>query len=84
MYIMKLFKPAKHYSVDEIRDGIKLGKFESECYVSGESDLLIMLPDCKLILSIEIKRHIEFECQTRKQNKTERNSRQNMKRKDRT
>ena len=35
MYIMKLFKPVSEYTIDEVRDGIVLGKFESECHVAG-------------------------------------------------
>lgn len=58
MYVMKLFKPAKFYTINEVRDGVALGKFESECHVAGENDLFIMLPDSKLILCIEIKRHM--------------------------
>ena len=57
---MKLFKPGKDYTIDEVRDGIMLGKFESECRVSGENDLLILLPDTKLILCVEIKRHMKY------------------------
>ena len=57
-YVKKLFKPGSNYSIEEIKDGIKLGKFQSDCQFAGESDLLIMLPDSKLILSIEIKRHM--------------------------
>ena len=60
MHIMKLFKPASEYTIDEVRDGIVLRKFESECHVAGENDLLIVLPDSKLILSIQIKRHMKF------------------------
>ena len=59
MYTKKLFKPAKKYSINEVRDGIMLGKFESECRVAGENDLFIMLPDSKLILCVEIKRHMK-------------------------
>ena len=59
MYTKKLFKPGHNYSIEEIKDGCKLGKFESEVQFAGESDLLIMLPDSKLILSIEIKRHMK-------------------------
>ena len=59
MYATKLFKPAKNYTIDEVRDGVMLGKFESECRVSGENDVFIMLPDCKLILCVEIKRHMK-------------------------
>ena len=58
MYTKKLFKPAKEYTVNEVRDGIMLGKFESECRVAGENDLFIMLPDSQLILCVEIKRHM--------------------------
>ena len=61
MYVMKQFKPAKDYTIDEIRNGIMLGKFESECRVAGENDLCIMIPDSKLILSVEIKRHMKYE-----------------------
>ena len=28
---MKLFKPGKDYSMDDVKSGVKLGKFESEC-----------------------------------------------------
>ena len=63
MYIMKIFKPAKDYTIDEVKDGIRLGKFESECRVAGENDLFIMLPDSKLILCVEIKRHLNGKVQ---------------------
>merc|ERR1719422_1055148 len=59
MYIMKLFKPSKDYTIDQVREGVMLGKFESECRVAGENDLFIMLPDSKLILCVEIKRHMK-------------------------
>ena len=59
MYVKKLFKLRQDYSIDEITKGCKLGKFESEIHFAGETDLLIMLPDSKLILSIEIKRHMK-------------------------
>ena len=59
MYIKRLFKPGQDYSIFEIKNGCKLGKFESEINFAGESDLLIMLPDIKVILSIEIKRHMK-------------------------
>lgn len=58
MYVMKIFKPAKDCTIDEVKDGIRLGKFESECRVAGENDLFIMLPDSKFILCVEIKRHL--------------------------
>ena len=59
MNTKKLFKVGKDYSIDEIKNGCKLGKLDTEIHFAGESDLLIMLPDSKLILSIEIKRHME-------------------------
>ena len=59
MYTKKLFKTANEYNVNEVRDGIMLGKFESECRVAGENDLFIMLPDHQLILCVEIKRHMK-------------------------
>ena len=59
MYIMKLFKPGESYTIDEVREGVMLGMFESECHISGENDLFIMLPDSKLILCIEIKRRMQ-------------------------
>ena len=58
MYTKKLFKAGQDYSMDEIRDGVKLGIFQSECRVAGENDLFIMFPDSKLILCVEIKRHM--------------------------
>ena len=58
MYVMKISKPAKDYTIDEVKDGIRLGKFESECRVAGENDLFIMLPDSKFILCVERKRHL--------------------------
>ena len=61
MYVMKQFKAAKDYTIDEVRNGIMLGKFESECRVAGENDLCIMIPDSKLILSVEVKRHMKYE-----------------------
>ena len=61
MNIKKLFKPANNYTIDEVRDGIMLGKFESECRFAGENDLIIMLPDSKLFLCVEIKRHMKPE-----------------------
>ena len=59
MFTKKLFKQARDYTFDEIKDGIILGMFNSQCRVAGENDLLIMLPDSKLIISIEIKRHMK-------------------------
>ena len=59
IYVQGLFKPGQQYSMNEIRSGCKLGKFESEVHFAGENDLLIMLPDSKLILSFEIKRHMK-------------------------
>ena len=58
-YIKKLFKPGQNYSIDDIKNRCKFGKFESEVHFAGETDLLIMLPDSKLILSIEIKRRMK-------------------------
>jgi len=58
-HFRKLFKPGSYYSFYEIVDGIKLGKFQSDCRFQGENDLLIMLPDHKLILCVEIKRHMD-------------------------
>ena len=58
MCVRKLFQSNQYYSLDDIRNGCKLGKFDSEVNFAGESDLLIMLPDSKLVLSIEIKRHM--------------------------
>ena len=55
----RLFKEGKEYMIDDVRAAIKLGKFESECRVAGENDIMIMLPDSKLLLSIEIKRHMK-------------------------
>ena len=63
MYVMKIFKPGKDYTIDEVKDGIRLGKFESECRVAGENVLFIMLPDSKLILCVEIKRHLNYKDQ---------------------
>ena len=63
MYVKKLFKAGSDYSIKEVKDGVKLGKFQCECEFAGENDLLIMLPDSKLILCIEIKRHM---CNTKK------------------
>ena len=58
-YVKKQFKPGQDYTIDEIKDGVKLGKFESDCRFAGETDLLIMLPDLKLFLCVEIKRHMK-------------------------
>ena len=58
MYVKKHFKAGSDYSIEEVMDGVKLGKFQCECEFAGENDLLIMLPDSKLILCIEIKRHM--------------------------
>ena len=55
----KLFKPGQDYSIDDVRAGIVLGKFESECRVAGENDIMIMLPDSKLFLCVEVKRHMK-------------------------
>ena len=55
----KLFKPGQDYSIDDVRAGIVLGKFESECRVAGENDIMIMLPDSKLFVCVEIKRHMK-------------------------
>ena len=57
-YTMKQFKAGAQYTMSEVKDGIKLGIFQSQCHVAGENDLFIMLPDSKLILCIEIKRHM--------------------------
>ena len=59
MFTKKLFISAKNYTFDEIKDGIILGMFNSQCRVAGENDLFIMLPDSQLIISIEIKRHMK-------------------------
>ena len=58
-YIQNIFRHNQEYTLDEVRDGVKLGKFESGCRMAGENDLLIMLPDLKLFLCIEIKRHMK-------------------------
>ena len=58
-YVKKLFKPGQWYSLIEVKDGIMLGKFESDCRVAGENDIMIMLPDSKLFLCVEIKRHMK-------------------------
>lgn len=55
----KHFKSGQNYSLDDIKDGVKLGKFESDCRFAGENDLLIMLPDLKLFVCVEIKRHMK-------------------------
>ena len=59
MYTKKLFKPKNSYTINEAREGVMLGKFESECRVAGENDLLIMVPDNQLFLCVEIKRHVK-------------------------
>ena len=64
-YAKRLFKEGKDYMIDDVRAGIKLGKFESESRVTGENDIMIMLPDSKLFLCIEIKRHIKSNDQKR-------------------
>ena len=51
-FVQKQFKAGQDYTIDEIKDGVKLGKFESDCRFAGENDLLIMLPDLKLFLCI--------------------------------
>ena len=58
-FIKKLFKPGQYYDHDQIKSGVKLGKFYSECHFAGENDLLIMLPDLRLFLCIEIKHHMK-------------------------
>ena len=57
IFVKKIFKPGSDYSMKEIEEGVKLGKFQSDCHFSGENDLLIVLPDSRLILCIEIKRN---------------------------
>ena len=57
-YVKKIFKSDLDYTEEEIKEGVKLGKLNSECHIAGENDLLIMLPDKRLILCIEIKRHM--------------------------
>ena len=57
IFVKKLFKPGSDYSIKEIEEGVKLGKFQCDCHFSGENDLLIVLPDSRLILCIEIKRN---------------------------
>ena len=59
MYVKKQFKAGVEYSVDDVKNGVKLGLFQFGCRIPGENDLLIMLPDSKLLLSIEIKRHMK-------------------------
>ena len=76
MNTKKLFKPGQDYSIDDIKDGCKLGKFETEIRFAGENDLLIMLPDSKLILCVEIKRHMNChssDSQTKVSSKIDRN-----------
>ena len=51
-YTMKQFKAGQQYTMEEVRDGVKLGAFQSECRVAGENDLFIMFPDSKLILCV--------------------------------
>ena len=58
LYTMKLFKSGNDYTLNEIKEGIQLGIFESECHVAGENDLFIMIPDSKLILCVEVKQHM--------------------------
>ena len=58
-FVQKQFKAGQNYTIEEIKQGVKLGKFESDCRFAGETDLLIMLPDLKLFLCIEIKRHMK-------------------------
>ena len=53
------FKPGQNYTVNEMEQGVKLGKFESMCKWPGENDLFIMLPDKRLIVCVEVKRHME-------------------------
>ena len=55
----KMFKPGENYTNAEIINGVKLGKFYSECQYAGENDLLIMLPDLKLFMCIEVKHHMK-------------------------
>ena len=55
------FKPGRKYTKKEIYGGIRLAIFESICKFAGENDLLIMLPDQKLIVCIEIKQHMALE-----------------------
>ena len=62
LYTMKLFKVGTDYTLNEVKEGIKLGIFESECHVAGENDLFIMIPDSKLILCVEVKQHMK--CKT--------------------
>ena len=56
-FVKKLFKPGHYYSINDVKDGVMLGKLHSMSRVAGENDLLLMLPDLKVFLCIEIKRH---------------------------
>ena len=52
------FKANNKYTISQIVRGIRLAKFEACCQFSGENDMFIMLPDRKLIICVEIKRHM--------------------------
>ena len=66
-HVMKLFHPGQFYTINDVKDGVILGKFESMSRVAGENDLLLMLPDLKVFLCIEIKRHMKT-CVLKNQN----------------
>lgn len=52
------FKTNRKYTLSQVARGIRLAKFEDLCQFSGENDLFIMLPDRKLIICVEVKRHM--------------------------
>ena len=52
------FKPKTKYTMSQVVRGIRLAKFECRCRFSGENDFFIMLPDRKLIICVEVKRHM--------------------------
>ena len=53
------FHMTKEYTKGQIMRAVRLSKFESICKLSGENDFFVILPDRKLMLSVEVKRHMK-------------------------
>ena len=67
------FKPGRNYNQSEIIRALRLAQFETICKFSGENDMFILLPDLKLILCIEVKRHMKKDDSDATQNHIDRN-----------
>jgi hypothetical protein len=67
------FKEGQKYNESQIIRGLRLAKFQSVCKFSGENDMFILLPDQKLILCIEVKRHMKQQDSTTTHNRIDGN-----------